>query len=67
MTEPEAIFGGQCAFCGEIINAVAPGPLEVTATTSDGKWQTWWCHSACFKAQITDPPDAPGFFEPAHF
>jgi hypothetical protein len=32
-----------------------------------GKWRVWFCHGACFCASLTDPPDAPGFFDPAHF
>jgi hypothetical protein len=60
-------FGGQCCFCGNVINAEGPDPLEVNVTTATGKWQVWWCHAACFKAQITDPPGAEGYFAPAHF
>lgn len=67
MSEPVVVFGGLCLFCGNEIEASAPDPIEVTATTATGKWQVWWCHAACFKANITDPPDAEGFFAPAHF
>jgi hypothetical protein len=64
---PKVVFGGQCCLCGFEIEATGMDPCEVTVTTASGKWQVWWCHGACFKAAITDPPDAPGFFEPAHF
>jgi hypothetical protein len=67
VTKAKVVFGGQCCFCGGIIDAQGPDPLEVNVTTATGKWQVWWAHSSCFKGRITDPPDAPGFFEPAHF
>jgi hypothetical protein len=25
------------------------------------------CHSSCFRERLTDPPEPPGLFEPAHF
>jgi hypothetical protein len=37
----------------------------VTVETAKGQWQVWFCHAACFKARLTDPPDWPGVFEPA--
>ena len=66
-TPGEIVFGGQCCFCGQVIDASGPDPLELSVTTARGQWQIWWGHSACFKENITDPPGAPGFFAPAHF
>jgi hypothetical protein len=63
----DVTFGGQCCLCGNEIEAVGTDPCEVTVTTPDGKWQVWWCHGECFKGAIKDPPNAPGFFAPAHF
>jgi hypothetical protein len=42
-------------------------PLRLTVETSEGKWQVWYAHAECFKARLVDLPDAPGFFDPAHF
>jgi len=44
-----------------------PDPLRITAETSAGKWQVWFAHAECFKKRLADPPEAPGFFNPAHF
>lgn len=63
----DVTFGGQCCLCGNEIEATDTDPCEVSVTTAEGKWQVWWCHGNCFKAAIKDPPDAPGFFAPAHF
>lgn len=67
MTTNEVTFGGLCCFCGAIIHASGPDPVELTVTAATGKWQVWWCHAACFKQRLTDPPGAEGFFAPAHF
>ena len=58
---------GPCCFCGCDIESTGVDPCQVTVGTEAGKWQTWSCHARCFKARLTDPPEAPGFFEPAHF
>ena len=58
---------GPCCFCGVDIAVDGPDPCTVTVTTKTDKWQTWSCHAACFKERLTDPPYAPGFFDPAHF
>jgi hypothetical protein len=63
----DVTFGGQCCFCGNPIEANDLDPCEVTVSTAGQKWQVWWCHAQCFKDRITDPPEAPGFFAPAHF
>jgi hypothetical protein len=39
----------------------------VEVSTAGGKWQMWFCHAACFKQRIVNPPDAPGLLDPAHF
>ncbi len=61
------VFGGQCVFCGGVIEPGGRDPLQVTATTPDDKWEVWWAHAACFKSRITDPPEQEGFFTPTHF
>jgi hypothetical protein len=58
---------GPCCFCGTNICATAVDPCRLTVETKSEKWQVWFCHSACFKERLTNPPDAPGLFEPAHF
>lgn len=58
---------GPCCFCGMGIEESETDPCRVTVHTSAERWQVWFCHSACFRERLTDPPDAPGFFEPAHF
>lgn len=58
---------GPCCFCGQGVEPISPDPLSITAETSDGKWQVWFAHARCFKARLVDPPNAPGFFDPAHF
>lgn len=63
----DVVFGGQCCLCGKEIEAGGVDPCEVVVTTAEGRWQTWWCHAQCFKERLTDPLEAPGFFEPAHF
>ncbi len=67
MAVPEVKFGGSSCFCGQIIEAGGVDPLELLVTTAIGDLQVWWCHAACFKGNITDPPDVPGIFAPAHF
>jgi hypothetical protein len=57
-----------CCFCGKEIEDHPPDPCRVTVETSDGKWQVWHCHGACFRARLARVPDyPPGFFDPAHF
>jgi len=53
--------------CGRPIEPTEIDPCEIMVTTAAGGTQVWWCHAECFKQSITDPPDAPGVFEPAHF
>ncbi|MGO4570177.1 hypothetical protein AB4Z52_35420 [Rhizobium sp. 2YAF20] len=65
--EQKDVEWGPCCFCGEAIAPMFPDPLSLTVATSDGKWQIWFTHAQCFKARLVDPPDAFGFFEPAHF
>jgi hypothetical protein len=66
MTEPQVQFG-PCCFCAQPIAEGGPDPCSIDVTTCAGKWQTWWCHADCFKERLTNPPEAPGFFDPAHF
>jgi hypothetical protein len=54
-------------FCGQGIEPKSRDPLQVTAETADGKWQVWFAHAECFKERLVDPPDMPGFVDPAHF
>ena len=63
----KVVFGGQCCLCGSEIHLTETDPCELTVSTASGNLQVWWCQGACFKAALTDPPDAPGFFEPAFF
>jgi len=63
----ETIVWGPCCFCAQQIEPSAVDPCRVQVTTEGGKWQLWYAHAACFKERLKDPPDAPGFFDPAHF
>jgi hypothetical protein len=56
-----------CCFCGNEIATTDPNLLWLTATTPEHQSQTWFCHAACFKARLSDPPGAEGLFEPVHF
>jgi hypothetical protein len=42
-------------------------PCRITVETANGKWQVWFCHGNCFRQKLSDLPEAPGLFEPAHF
>jgi hypothetical protein len=64
MSERE-ISLGPCCFCAATIHATEVDPCQVTVETAKGQWQVWFCHAACFKAKLNDPPDWPGVFEPA--
>jgi len=61
------IVAGPCCLCGQPIIQSAIDPCRVTVETQAEQWQVWFCHAECFKGRLVDPPDAPGFFEPAHF
>src|SRR5437660_9333249 len=61
------IQSGPCCFCGSSITTTRVDPCRLTIETEAGKWQLWFCHGACFKQRLTALPDAPGFFDPAHF
>ena len=58
---------GPCCFCGLDIQPSDIDPCRVQVSTTRGKAQVWFCHAACFKQRIVDPPNAPGLFDPAHF
>ena len=60
---------GPCCFCGKEIEKQGPDPCWITVEPVNGKdrWQVWYCHGECFKARLAELPDAPGFFDPAHF
>jgi hypothetical protein len=60
-------FGVICCFCAESIEPADTDPCRITVETATGKWQVWYCHGICFRNGLTDPPTAPGFFDPAHF
>jgi hypothetical protein len=64
--EPTVTFG-PCCFCAQEIADTATDPCSITVTTRKGLWQVWKCHGECFRARLTNPPDEPDFFEPAHF
>jgi len=54
---------GPCCFCGQQIEQSSIDPCRVTVETASGKWQVWFCHSACFKERIVPDLD----LEPTHF
>lgn len=58
---------GPCCFCAKAIASSTTDPCRVAVETVTGKWQVWFCHAACFKERLTDPPECPGMVEPAHF
>ena len=58
---------GPCCFCAQAIESSDTDPCRVRVETATGKWQVWFCHAACFRERLTDPPECPGFMEPAHF
>ena len=67
MTSTPSVEWGPCCFCAQDIQPTATDPCTIQVTTADEKWQVWWCHGECFKARLTNPPEAPDFFDPAHF
>jgi len=58
---------GPCCFCGLQIADSAIDPCRVSVETASGKLQWWFCHAKCFKQRLANLPQAPGFFDPAHF
>jgi len=58
---------GPCCFCGEVIAKRDVNPCRLTVETEQGKWQTWFCHAACFRERLIQLPESPGFLDPAHF
>lgn len=52
MAEVKIDFG-PCCFCGKRIESNSIEPCRLTVETQSGRWQVWWCHAECFKAQIT--------------
>jgi hypothetical protein len=58
-------FNGPCPFCGKMIEESDVDPCGITVTTKKGKWQTWSCHAACFKAKMVENPYLD--ISPAHF
>jgi hypothetical protein len=66
--QPETkVEWGPCCFCGFTILATNVDPCRVTVETSKGRWQVWFCHSACFKERLSARPELMGMFDPAHF
>lgn len=61
------VEGGPCCFCGTNIWGTEIDPCRLTVETRSEKWQVWFCHSACFKRMLADPPELNGMFAPAHF
>jgi hypothetical protein len=60
---------GLCCFCGKEIEKRGSDPCRVVVTPAEreDRWQVWFCHGACFRLHLATLPDAPGFFDPAHF
>ncbi len=56
---------GPCCFCGAHIEPSEIDPCRVSVETASGKWQVWFCHSACFKGRIAT--GAVIDLSPAHF
>jgi hypothetical protein len=56
-----------CCFCGNDIESSEIDPCWVQVTTAKQQSEVWFCHAACFKKQIVNPPYAPGMLDPAHF
>ncbi len=54
-----------CCFCGENISPTDTDPCRITVETVKDKWQTWFCHSGCFKKRIVEHPQID--LSPAHF
>jgi len=63
----EIVQWGPCCFCGLDMAKTSVDPCRLTVETSSGLWQTWFCHSACFKERLSDRPELMGLMEPAHF
>jgi hypothetical protein len=61
-----AALQGMCCFCGGAIVETETDPCRVTVENKHGAWQVWFAHGDCFKEELADPPDNPGFFEAAH-
>jgi hypothetical protein len=61
------VLFGPCCFCGKDIEETDTDPCRVEVTTAKQKCQVWFAHADCFKERLVDLPDAPGFFDPAHF
>jgi hypothetical protein len=64
-TAPKVEFNGPCPFCGKLIESSDVDPCSITVTTSQEKWQTWFCHAACFKGKIVENEILD--LSPAHF
>src|SRR5579859_4397553 len=58
---------GPCCYCGLPIRATEIDPCRLRVETAEGKWQVWFCHSACVKERLPDRPELMGLFSPAHF
>jgi hypothetical protein len=65
--ENMSIKFGPCCFCARDIEKTGTDPCRITVVTASGKPQFWVCHGSCLREKLTDPPEAPGLFEPAHF
>ena len=60
-----AVAWGPCCFCGKDIQPSDIDPCRVSVETASGKWQVWFCHSACFRDRMD--PGAAVDLSPAHF
>lgn len=65
--KPVRVEFGPCCFCAQPIEATATDPVSITATVANDRWQVWSAHGDCFKKLLTNPPEAPSLFDPAHF
>jgi hypothetical protein len=48
---------GPCCFCNMPIAPTEVDPCSVTVSTVGGEWQTWLCHSTCFRQRIAARED----------
>jgi len=53
-------------FCGKQFEETALTLVRLRRNREQER-QTWFSHAACFRERLTDLPEMPGFFEPAHF
>jgi hypothetical protein len=65
MTIANEVAFGPCCFCNEPIASSNTDPCRVTVSTTNDRWQVWYCHATCFRDRLFNRED--GMFEPAMF